>query len=75
MTPKLLNTEALKDLKIMVCRDHDVYDVHHFTVETNMKTGEAVIILVPDNEPTSIDARDYEPHPAFDKENAWLFEE
>lgn len=69
-----LTIRTLEGMKLMVCQDHDVYEVHNFTVETDMRTGETVVILVPDTEPVSTSARDFEPHPAFEDFNKWLTE-
>ena len=69
------SARVLEDLKLMVCQDHDVFELHNFTVETDMRTGETVIILVPEAEPTSTSARDFEPHPGFPEFNEWLYEE
>lgn len=65
--------EGLK-LKANVQGTHDVHDVINFTVETDMRTGEAVVILVLDEEPETTSARDFEPHPAFEEFNEWLWE-
>ena len=70
-----LNKRTLEGLKLManVEGTHDVHKVMNFTVETDMRTGEAVVILVLAEEPETTSARDFEPHPAFEDENKWLF--
>lgn len=53
--------------------EHDVHEVVNFTIETDMRTGEAVVILVISDKPESTSARDFEPHPAFEDVNEWLW--
>ena len=74
MTPEDLNKRTLEGIKLKanVQGTHDVHDIVNFTVETDMRTGEAVIILVLAEEPDTTSARDFEPHPAFEDENEWL---
>jgi len=76
MTPQDLNKRTLEGIKLKanIAGTHDVHDVENFTVETDMRTGEAVIILVLAEEPDTTSARDFEPHPAFEDENEWLWE-
>jgi hypothetical protein len=68
---------TLEGLKLManIEGEYDVHEVRNFTVETDMRTGEAVIILVLAEQPSSTSARDFEPHPAFEDENEWLLGE
>ena len=77
MNAQDLNKRTLEGLKLKanIEGDYDVYNVRNFTVETDMRTGEAVIILVLDGEPESTSARDFEPHPGFEDENKWLIGE
>jgi len=72
-----LNKRTLERLKLKanVAGEYDVYDVENFTVETDMRSGETVVILVLNGEPDSTSARDFEPHPGFEDENSWLLEE
>ena len=77
MEPQDLNKRTLEGLKLLanVQGTHDVHEVQNFTVETDMRTGEAVIILVLSDYHVSNDARHFEPHPAFEDENEWLLGE
>ncbi len=58
-----------------VAGTHDVHEVQNFTVETDMRTGKTVVILVLAEEPDTTSARDFEPHPGFDEFNEWLWKE
>ena len=62
-------------LLVNIGGEYDVYRIHNLTVETDMRTGETVVILVAEQEPISTSARDYEPHPGFEEFNAWLYDE
>lgn len=77
MEPQDLNKRTLEGLKLKanIAGEYDVHDVTNFTVETDMRTGEVVVILVLASEPDSTSARDFEPHPAFEDENEWLLGE
>ena len=77
MTPQDLNTRTLEGMKLLanIEGEYDVHEVRNFTVETDMRTGEAVIMLVLKEKPTTTSARDFEPHPAFEDENEWLLGE
>jgi len=70
-----LTIRVLEGMRLFVAHDHNVHEVINFTVETDMRTGETVVILVPRDEPHSTSARDFEPHPGFEEFNSWLFGE
>lgn len=72
-----LTVRSLEGMEVRVNMQgtHDVHAIHNFTIETNMRTGEPVVILVLEPEPESTSARDYEPHPGFPEFNDWLYNE
>ena len=70
-----LTIRSLEGMKVMVAFDFDVFEIINFSVETDMRTGETVVVLVPKGEPTSTSARDFEPHPAFEDFNKWQWED
>lgn len=75
MNAEALTARSLEGLKLMVNTEgtHDVHEVVNMTVETNMKTGEAQVILIIKEEPNHTGGRDYEPHPGFPEINEWLY--
>ena len=67
-------TASVRDFRMVACQSgtHDVYAVENYSVETNMRTGETVVVLTISEEPISTSARDFEPHPGHEAENAWM---
>lgn len=56
--------------------EHEIFELDNLTVETYMGNGKMHVVLVTAVNPLTENARDFEPHPAFeDTLNAWLFEE
>lgn len=53
--------------------EHDVFEIENITLETDMTSSELVLVFVVNDEPYSTSARDFEPHPAFEDINAWLY--
>jgi hypothetical protein len=71
-----LTIRSLEGLKVLAAIDHDVHEIHGFTVETDMRTGETVVILaLTGPEPMSTSARDFEPHPGYEEFNEWLWDD
>jgi hypothetical protein len=55
--------------------EYEVHEIINVTAETNMLTGGLALILCGDPMPISDNARDFEPHPAYESTiNAWIFD-
>lgn len=69
-----LTIRSLEGMTVLAVKegDYDVHEIVDFTVETNMGTGEAVVILVLKEEPLSTSARDFEQHPGYEEMNEWI---
>jgi hypothetical protein len=66
-----------EDLEVLMnlSGEFDVYDSIGITVETDMRTGTTVVIVTCDPMPNSTNARDYEPHPAYEGTiNSWILD-
>lgn len=72
-----LTVRSLEGMEVLANTQgtHEVHQIQNFTIETNMRTGKPVVILVIEEEPLSTSARDFEPHPGFPEFNEWLYNE